>query len=61
MHALYDELAARMIHDHHIPEGKIGLRHMYTRGALYKNFKVSVLAKNEPELTISNKELKATR
>ena len=21
MHALYDELAARMIHDHHIPEG----------------------------------------
>ena len=44
-----------------ITEGKIGLRHMYTRGARYKNFKVSVLAKNESGSTISNKELKATR
>ncbi|WP_242067890.1 YesU family protein [Cyclobacterium marinum] len=28
-----------------ITEGKIGLRHMYTRGARYKNFKVSQLSK----------------
>ena len=44
-----------------ITEGKIGLRHMYTRGARYKDFKVSVLAKSEPELNISNTEIKATR
>lgn len=31
-----------------ITEGKIGLRHMYTRGARYKDFKVSVLAEGEP-------------
>jgi len=44
-----------------ITEGKIGLRHMYTRGARYKDFKVSVLDENESESTISNKELKAKR
>ena len=38
-----------------ITKGKIGLRHMYTRGARYKNFKVSVLGKDEPESNISNK------
>jgi hypothetical protein len=44
-----------------ITEGKIGLRHMYTRGAGYKDFKVSVLAKDEPDSKLSNKALKATR
>jgi hypothetical protein len=44
-----------------ITKGKIGLRHMYTRGARYKDFKVSVLPKDNPESKISNKELKATR
>lgn len=29
-----------------ITEGKIGLRHMYTRGARYKDFKVSILAED---------------
>ena len=37
-----------------ITEGKIGLRHMYTRGARYKDFKVSVLAKDELESESSN-------
>lgn len=32
-----------------ILEGKIGIRHMYTRGARYKNFKVSVIGENNPE------------
>ena len=31
-----------------ITEGRIGLRHMYTRGARYKDFKVSVPAKKSP-------------
>jgi len=44
-----------------ITEGKIGLRHMYTRGSRYKDFKVSVLVTDESESEISNKELRATR
>jgi hypothetical protein len=44
-----------------ITEGKIGLRHMFTRGARYKDFKVSILAKDKPGSEISNKDLKATQ
>ena len=40
-----------------ITEGKIGLRHMYTRGARYKDFKVSVLAKDELESESSNNRM----
>lgn len=44
-----------------ITEGKIGLRHMYTRGARYRDFKVSVLDKDQPESGISDREPEATR
>lgn len=42
-----------------IKEGKIGLRHMNTRSARYKDFKISVLADENPG--ISKKDRKSTR
>lgn len=41
-----------------INEGKIGLRHMYTRGARYKNFKVSLLAQDTVNAKVLSKEYK---
>jgi parallel beta-helix repeat protein len=39
-----------------IMEGKIGLRHMYTRGARYKNFRVSVLSEDEARADVPSRE-----
>lgn len=44
-----------------ITEGKIGLRHMNTRSARYKDFRVSVLADENPESGIPKKDTKTTR
>ncbi|WP_161625591.1 polysaccharide lyase 6 family protein [Cyclobacterium qasimii] len=38
-----------------ITEGKIGLRHMYTRGARYKHFKVSLLAQDTVNAEVLSK------
>jgi parallel beta-helix repeat protein len=43
-----------------ITEGKIGLRHMYTRGARYKNFKVSVLAEDNGKADMQSREYRIT-
>jgi len=48
MHVTNDE-QARLFHwdtDSRpaITEGRVGLRHMYTRSALYRNFRISVLS-----------------
>jgi parallel beta-helix repeat protein len=39
-----------------ITKGKIGLRHMYTRGARYRNFKVSALAEDKKKATVPANE-----
>jgi len=39
-----------------ITEGKIGLRHMYTRGARYRKFKVSTLAEDKNKVTVPANE-----